>query len=137
ASLDALERTTSAAADAGFEVAVGGNAFGTTGVTIGATEFIGVAVAAPGLVLVVAFGSLLAAGMNLLTAIVGIAVGMGGLLLTSNLVTLSSTAPTLALMIGLAVGIDYTLFILSRHRTQLATGMDPEESAARATGTAG
>ena len=40
-------------------------------------------------------------------------------------------------MIGLAVGIDYTLFILSRHRTQLATGMDPEESAARATGTAG
>ena len=51
--------------------------------------------------------------------------------------TLSSTAPTLALMIGLAVGIDYALFILSRHRTQLAAGMDPEESAARATGTAG
>jgi putative drug exporter of the RND superfamily len=135
ASLDALERTTSAAADAGFEVAVGGNAFGTTGVTIGATEFIGVAVAV--LVLVLTFGSLLAAGMNLLTAVVGIAVGMGGLLLTSNLVTLSSTAPTLALMIGLAVGIDYTLFILSRHRTQLASGMDPEESAARAVGTAG
>ena len=62
---------------------------------------------------------------------------MGGLLLASNVVTLSSSAPTLALMIGLAVGIDYTLFILSRHRTQLATGMDPEESAARATGTAG
>jgi RND superfamily putative drug exporter len=88
-------------------------------------------------VLVLTFGSLLAAGMNLLTAIVGIGVGMGALLLTSNLVTLSSTAPTLALMIGLAVGIDYSLFILSRHRTQLANGMDPEESAARATGTAG
>ena len=62
---------------------------------------------------------------------------MGGLLLASNVFTLSSSAPTLALMIGLAVGIDYALFILSRHRTQLAAGMDPEESAARATGTAG
>jgi putative drug exporter of the RND superfamily len=134
-SLDALQETTAVAEEAGLEVAVGGNAFGTTGVTIGATEFIGVAVAV--LVLVLTFGSLLAAGMNLLTAIVGIGVGMGGLLLTSNVVTLSSSAPTLALMIGLAVGIDYTLFILSRHRTQLATGMDPEESAARATGTAG
>jgi RND superfamily putative drug exporter len=133
--LDALQETTAAAADAGFAVAVGGNAFGTTGVAISATEFIGVAVAV--LVLVLTFGSLLAAGMNLLTAIVGIAVGMGGLLLTSNLITLSSTAPTLALMIGLAVGIDYTLFILSRHRTQLAAGMHPEESAARAVGTAG
>jgi RND superfamily putative drug exporter len=134
-SLDALQETTTAAQEAGLEVAVGGNAFGTTGVEIGATEFIGVAVAV--LVLVLTFGSLLAAGMNLLTAFVGIAVGMSALLLTSNLVTLSSSAPTLALMIGLAVGIDYALFILSRHRTQLATGMDPEESAARATGTAG
>ena len=134
-SLDALQETTSAARDAGLEVAVGGNAFGSTGVQIGATEFIGVAVAV--LVLVLTFGSLLAAGMNLLTALVGIGVGMGGLLLSSNLLTLSSSAPTLALMIGLAVGIDYALFILSRHRTQLAGGMDPEESAARATGTAG
>jgi putative drug exporter of the RND superfamily len=134
-SLDALEETTAAAEDAGLEVAVGGNAFGTTGVHIGATEFVGVAVAV--LVLVLTFGSLLAAGMNLLTAIVGIGVGLGGLLGVSSLISLSSTAPTLALMIGLAVGIDYALFILSRHRTQLAAGMHPEESAARATGTAG
>ena len=134
-SLDALQATTQAASDAGLEVAVGGDVFGATGVTIGATEFVGVIVAV--LVLVLTFGSLLAAGMNLLTAIVGIGVGMGALLLTSNVVTLSSTAPTLALMIGLAVGIDYSLFILSRHRTQLANGMDPEESVARATGTAG
>jgi putative drug exporter of the RND superfamily len=134
-STDALVATTAAAEEAGLEVAVGGNAFTTTGVTIGVLEFVGVAVAV--LVLVLTFGSLLAAGMNLLTALIGIAVGMGGLLLASNLVTLSSTAPTLALMIGLAVGIDYTLFILSRHRTQLAAGTDPEESAARAVGTAG
>ncbi|SFL60636.1 MMPL family transporter [Geodermatophilus ruber] len=134
-SLDALEETTRAAEDAGLQVAVGGDAFGTTGVHIGVTEFVGVAVAV--LVLVLTFGSLLAAGMNLLTAIVGIAVGLGGLLAFSGFISLSSTAPTLALMIGLAVGIDYALFILSRHRTQLAAGMDPEESAGRATGTAG
>jgi RND superfamily putative drug exporter len=133
--LDALQETTAAAEEAGLEVAVGGNAFGTTAVEVGPTELIGVAVAV--LVLVLTFGSLLAAGMNLLTALVGIGVGMGALLLTSNVVTLSSTAPTLALMIGLAVGIDYTLFILSRHRNQLASGMDPEESAAHAVGTAG
>ncbi len=133
--LDALQETTTAAEQAGMEVAVGGDAFGTTGVAIGPLEFIGVGVAV--LVLVLTFGSLLAAGMTLLTALVGIGVGLGALLLTSNVVTLSSTAPTLALMIGLAVGIDYALFILSRHRTQLAAGMHPEESTARAVGTAG
>ena len=131
----ALERATQPARDAGMQVAAGGEAFGSTGVRIGAKEFTGVVVAV--LVLVLTFGSLLAAGMNLLTALLGIGVGLGGLVAVSGAITLSSTAPTLALMIGLAVGIDYALFILSRHRSQLAGGMDPEESAARATGTAG
>ncbi|MGZ4642286.1 MAG: MMPL family transporter [Blastococcus sp.] len=134
-SLSALQRTTAPAKAAGLDVAVGGNAFRSTGPKIGATEFIGVGVAV--VVLVLTFGSLLAAGMNLLTALIGVGVGLGGLLAVSHLVSLSSTAPTLALMIGLAVGIDYTLFLLSRHRTQLALGMQPEESAALATGTAG
>jgi RND superfamily putative drug exporter len=134
-SLAALEEVTAAAEDAGLEVAVGGNAYGSTGVQIGATEFLGVGVAV--LVLVVTFGSLLAAGMNLLTALIGVGVGLGGLLAISGAITLSSSAPTLALMIGLAVGIDYALFLLSRHRTQLATGMTPEDSTARAAGTAG
>jgi RND superfamily putative drug exporter len=131
----ALESTTAAARRAGLQVAVGGEAFANKKVTIGGTEFIGVAVAV--LVLVLTFGSLLAAGMNLLTALIGVAVGLGGLVAVSGAITLSSTAPTLALMIGLAVGIDYALFLLSRHRTQLAQGMSPEDSAARATGTAG
>ena len=130
-----LQAATAAAADAGLEVAVGGNAFATGAVTVGPTELVGVVVAV--LVLVLTFGSLLAAGMNLLIALVGVAIGLVGLLALSGAITLSSTAPTLALMIGLAVGIDYTLFILSRHRSQLATGMDPAESAGRATGTAG
>ena len=133
--LEQLQASTAAAEDAGLRVEVGGNAFSTTAVHIGPTEFVGVAVAV--LVLVLTFGSLLAAGMNLLTAVVGIGVGLGGLLAVSGAITLSSTAPTLALMIGLAVGIDYALFILSRHRSQLVEGMDPEESAGRATGTAG
>jgi RND superfamily putative drug exporter len=88
-------------------------------------------------VLVITFGSLLAAGMPLLTAAVGVGVGLVSLLLASKVVTLSSTAPTLALMLGLAVGIDYALFILSRHRSQLAAGMEPARSAATAVATAG
>jgi RND superfamily putative drug exporter len=135
ASVTALQRTVRPAEAAGMQVAAGGEAFTSNGVTIGAKEFVGVLVAV--LVLVLTFGSLLAAGMNLLTALLGIAVGLGGLVAVSGAISLSSTAPTLALMIGLAVGIDYALFILSRHRSQLAGGMDPEESAARSTGTAG
>jgi putative drug exporter of the RND superfamily len=102
---------------------------------IGSTEVIGVAIAA--VVLVVTFGSLVAAGMTLLTALIGVLAGMAGLFLVTSVVDVSSTAPILALMLGLAVGIDYALFISSRHRTQLAAGMDAEESVARATATAG
>jgi RND superfamily putative drug exporter len=102
---------------------------------IGATEAIGVVLAA--IVLVVTFGSLVAAGMTLLTALLGVVAGMAGLFLITAVVDVSSTAPILALMLGLAVGIDYALFISSRHRTQLAGGMPAEESVARATATAG
>jgi len=102
---------------------------------IGATEVIGVVVA--GIVLVVTFGSLVAAGMTLLTALLGVLAGMAGLFIVTAFTDVSSTAPILALMLGLAVGIDYALFISSRHRSQLAEGMDPEESVARATATAG
>ena len=82
----------------------------------------------------VTFGSLVAAGMTLLTALLGVLAGMAGLFLVTAFVDVSSTAPVLALMLGLAVGIDYALFISSRHRTQLARGLDPEESVGRADG---
>ncbi|MBP0456415.1 MMPL family transporter [Streptomyces montanisoli] len=134
-SVDALEASTRPASDAGLTVHAGGAVFGSHGVQIGATEVIGVVVAL--VVLVITFGSLLAAGMPLLTAIGGLAVSLSGLMLLAHVFTISSTAITLAVMLGLAVGIDYTLFILSRHRTQLARGTDVEESAARALGTAG
>jgi RND superfamily putative drug exporter len=90
-----------------------------------------------GVVLLITFGSLLAAGMPLISAILGVGIVMGGITAFSAFTTVSSSAPLLALMIGLAVGIDYSLFILSRHRTQLARGETPEESAAMAVGTAG
>jgi RND superfamily putative drug exporter len=134
-SVAALEKTLAPARAAGLDVAVGGDAFASRGVKVGPTELVGVGVAIA--VLALTFGSLLAAGMNLLTALAGISVGLTGLLGLTRVITLSSTAPTLALMIGLAVGIDYTLFILSRHRSLLAAGTDPEEAAGRAAGTAG
>ncbi|MEF9901693.1 MMPL family transporter [Streptomyces sp. P9-A2] len=104
-------------------------------VEIGSTEALGVLVAA--VVLVVTFGSLVAAGMTLLNALIGVAVGMAGLFSLTGVIELTSTAPVLALMLGLAVGIDYSLFITSRYRQYLAEGLQPEEAAGRATGTAG
>jgi RND superfamily putative drug exporter len=101
----------------------------------GAAEIIGVAVAA--LVLILMLGTLVAAGLPLLMAIIGVGVGVGITFALSGAFDMSSISPMLALMLGLAVGIDYSLFIVNRHRTQLLAGMDPEESVARATGTSG
>lgn len=101
----------------------------------GAAEVIGIAVAA--LVLILMLGTLVAAGLPLLMAVIGVGVGVGITFALSGLFDMSSISPMLALMLGLAVGIDYSLFIVNRHRTQLLAGMDPEESVARATGTSG
>jgi len=130
-----LQDTAAIGRDAGLVVEFGGQVFqdNTFGVTV--TEALGVVFA--GVVLFIAFGSLVAAGMPLVGALVGVGVAIGGISAYSAFATVGSTAPLLALMIGLAVGIDYALFILSRHRTQLATGEEPEESAAIAVGTAG
>ncbi|SEG74502.1 putative drug exporter of the RND superfamily [Thermomonospora echinospora] len=101
----------------------------------GATEAVGVAVAA--VVLLVTFGSLVAAGMTLLNALVGVGVGMAGLYALTGVVELNDASPVLALMLGLAVGIDYSLFITSRYRQFLLEGLDAREAAGRAIGTAG
>ncbi|MET0911547.1 MAG: MMPL family transporter [Ilumatobacteraceae bacterium] len=99
------------------------------------SELIGMAVAV--IVLLFSFGSVLAMGLPLITAIFGLGIGITGITLASAFLDLSSTAPTLATMIGLAVGIDYALFIVTRHRQNLADGLGVEESAARANATAG
>ncbi len=119
----------------GLQVEFGGQVFADNTVGITVTEVFGVIFA--GVVLFITFGSLLAAGMPLLSALLGVAIVMGTIMTLSAFTTVSSSAPLLALMIGLAVGIDYALFILSRHRSQLARGEDPEESAAMSVGTAG
>lgn len=133
--LDGLSAAVQAVPHAGVQVAVGGPAYGNTAANPGAEDLIGVLVAV--VVLALTFGSLLAAGMPLLTAPFGVVTAVAGILALTGVVDISSTALTLALMIGLAVGIDYALFILTRHRSQLARGMAPEDSAALALGTAG
>ncbi|MFD5866702.1 MMPL family transporter [Agromyces sp. NPDC127015] len=133
--LDEVTATGDIGTDAGLEVAFGGDVFQETSFGLTITEVFGVLFAA--VVLIITFGSLLAAGMPLLTALVGVGTAVGGITIVAAFATVSSTAPMLAVMIGLAVGIDYALFILSRHRNQLARGQDPEESAAEAVATAG
>ena len=101
----------------------------------GISEILGIAIAA--LVLIIMLGTLVAAGLPLLMALVGVGVGVGGAFALSGAVEMSSISPMLALMLGLAVGIDYSLFIVYRHRGQLLAGIDAEESVALATGTSG
>ncbi|SEP81337.1 MMPL family transporter [Microlunatus flavus] len=119
----------------GSQVSVGGDAYtgGTPGVSW--VEAIGVVVAL--IVLWLTLGSLRAAGMPLVTALLGVGLTVALIFGATGFATVSSTTPLLALMLGLAVGIDYALFITSRHRDQLRQGMDPEESVAQAVATAG
>ncbi|WP_328504418.1 MMPL family transporter [Streptomyces sp. NBC_00457] len=131
----ALENAASQARDAGLTVEIGGSALESEESPGGTTEIIGVAVAA--LVLILALGSLVAAGLSLLTAFVGVAIAFGLVSALAVPLGLTSTVAILALMLGLAVGIDYALFITSRFRDELAQGSEPEEAAGRAVGTAG
>lgn len=101
----------------------------------GAAEIIGIAVAAT--VLLIMLGTLVAAGLPLLMAILGVGAGVGGTLALSSVIEMASITPALALMLGLAVGIDYSLFIVHRHRRQMLEGVPVGESIARATGTSG
>jgi RND superfamily putative drug exporter len=131
---DALTGIADRARDNGLGVEVGGDALETQN-KFGAGEVIGVPVAA--VVLAITFGSLLAAGLPLLTALFGIGIGISLITAATGFIDLSSTTPVLALMLGLAVSIDYALFIVSRYRHELAEGHEPEEATGRAVGTAG
>ena len=102
---------------------------------LGWAEVVGLVVA--GIVLVVTLGTLITAGLPLLNALVGVGVGALTALAFSSLVEMNSVTPVLGVMLGLAVGIDYALFIVHRHRTQLKAGMDVQHSIARANGTSG
>ncbi|WP_328555050.1 MULTISPECIES: MMPL family transporter [unclassified Streptomyces] len=134
ASKDALKAAAQDARHSGLTVEVGGDALQATPET-GSSEVIGIAIAA--VVLVITFGSLIAAGLPLLTALVGVGIGVSTITALASALDLGSTTSTLAMMIGLAVGIDYALFIVSRYRAELAEGRAREEAAGRAVGTAG
>ncbi|WP_034215722.1 MMPL family transporter [Actinoplanes subtropicus] len=128
---DAIGRARSS----GLTVEVGGDALATQPAAGGPAEGIGIAVAA--LVLLVTFGSLVAAGLPLLTAVLGVGIGMSGILALGHALGLSETTGTLATMLGLACGIDYALFVVSRYREERGKGRQAREAAGLAAGTAG
>ncbi|OON82981.1 MMPL family transporter [Streptomyces tsukubensis] len=133
---DKLSDALDPARDAGLRVELGGSVSTPATEVGGPAEIVGVVIAFA--VLAVALGSLVAAGLPLITALVGVGIGVLGVEFVSRFVEMTNTATILALMIGLAVGIDYALFIVSRHREQLAEpDSDVRDSIARATATAG
>ncbi|QNP68980.1 MMPL family transporter [Streptomyces roseirectus] len=131
----ALEKAIGQARDTGLTVEVGGTALSSTPAAGGASEIVGVAIAA--VVLLITFGSLAAAGLPLLTAMIGVGVSMAAIMAVGSLFGLTATTGTLATMLGLAVGIDYALFVVSRYREERAAGKQPAEAAGVAVGTAG
>ena len=135
ASRDALKEAAQDARHAGLTVEIGGDALQAGAEPGAAGEVVGLAIAA--VVLVITLGSLVAAGLPLLTAIIGVGIGVSTITVLAKTLDLGDTTSTLALMIGLAVGIDYALFIVSRYRGELAEGRDREEAVGRAAGTAG
>jgi RND superfamily putative drug exporter len=98
-------------------------------------EMIGILVAV--VVLLVAFGSVIAMGLPIGLALVGLATSLGLITLVAAFTDVNSVSPVLAAMIGLGVGIDYALFIVTRHRENLRLGMTVEEAAGRAIATSG
>ncbi|GAA3603694.1 MMPL family transporter [Marihabitans asiaticum] len=122
------------ARDAGLQAEANGSAMQGIPETGGTSELIGIAFAL--LVLVLTFGSLVAAGMPILTALVGVGIGIMGVSIATIFTDIGTTTPILATMLGLAVGIDYSLFILSRYRAELRHA-DREEAIGLAVGRAG
>jgi len=122
--------------DAGLRVEFAGAAYvEQTAPGGGMGEVLGAIIAI--IVLLVTLRTIIGAVLPFVTGIAAVGLGVGGVFALTSVTSVTSTAPVLALMLGLAVGIDYSLFILARHRSQLLAGMDVRESIARANGTAG
>jgi RND superfamily putative drug exporter len=126
----------SPATDAGLKVATGGYlGQAVSKADTESSEAIGLAAAV--VILMFAFGTVTAMFLPIVSAVLGLVVSLSVIKLLGHVVEVPSVAPTLATMIGLGVGIDYALFIVTRHKLQLKDGMDLRESIARATATAG
>ncbi|MEU9919352.1 MMPL family transporter [Streptomyces sp. NPDC051001] len=134
AASEALNQVAEKGEKAGLTVSLGGNAVQEKAASK-AAELIGLAVAA--VALVITFGSMIAAGLPLLTALFGVGMALLCITISTHFFDMASASSTLALMLGLAVAIDYALFIVSRYRSEIRDGHEPEEAAGRALGTAG
>lgn len=133
---DAVDSAMAPARASGLTVELGGTAEAPAGQVSGPGSIIGIVVAF--LVLLVALGSVIAAGLPLVAALAGVVIGVLGVEFVSGFIDMTNTATVLAAMIGLAVGIDYALFIVSRHRENLGDPtQDVGDSIGRAVATAG
>src|SRR3546814_4729588 len=132
--VSSIQGAVAPAVDAGLEVAYSGLEAAPAG-GVDWTELVGLVIAF--VVLAVTFGSVVAAGVPLVTALIGVGVASSTILIVAAFAPVSSTAPLLATMLGLAVGIDYALLLRSRPRPQLAEGLAARESVAFATPAAG
>jgi RND superfamily putative drug exporter len=133
--IDALDKAMDSARDSGLTVEANGSGSQVQSFGGGAAEAIGIAIAL--VILLLTFGSLVAAGMPILTAVFGVAIGLTGVTAMTAFMDLNSSTTALSSMIGLAVGIDYTLFILARYRSELRHTEDREQAVGIAVGTAG
>ncbi|XVQ13423.1 MMPL family transporter [Spirillospora sp. CA-255316] len=135
ATLDRLREATRGLTAAGEQVEFGGQVPENVTAPGGVAEAVGVIAAL--VILLVAFGSVVAAGLPLAVALAGLGAGVSGITILAAFANVATTAPTLAMMTGLGVGIDYALFILTRHREGLSEGLEVSEAAGRANATAG
>ncbi len=132
---DALTAAMADARDSGLEVEANGSGMQAVPAPSIVAESVGIGVAL--LVLILTFGSLVAAGWPILTALLGVGLTVAGISVMTAFMDIGSTTPILSTMIGLAVGIDYALFILARYQFERHETKDMEEAVGRATGTAG
>ena len=133
---DDMQAATAPATKAGVEVAFGGALVDyAEAPASSASDQVGLLVAI--VILIFAFGSLIAAGMPIITALLGLAIGLSAITLLAAVTDVGSAAPELGTMIGLGVGIDYSLFIVTRHRENLASGMDVQAAVGHSVATAG
>ncbi len=136
ATVDDISKVVEETRKSGLQVEMGGDIIRRNpSEIVGPAEIGGVILAL--VVLTMTLGSLVAAGMPIITAIVSVGVSMAGLFSLSQVMDISSTTPVLAVMLGLAVGIDYSLFIINRYRTYVTEGYSYADATARAIGTAG
>lgn len=132
----AIIAATDRASDAGITVAVGGY-LGQASTESGGDSSAGIGILAAIVILLFAFGTVTAMALPIVTALVGLVISLAAIKLLGHVVAVPSVAPTLGTMIGLGVGIDYALFIVTRHKRNLREGMEMRESIARATATSG